>query len=358
MRRLLPLLLLLAGCYSYVRPPAPNPLIATRSVTTPAGRLQLDAQGALRLGPAQGDIAAALGVVLAEANGEVTVAAVRTDTPGHVVTLEVGDALLEARPLAPWIAPDALPPGPGIIVHTIDDLRGLAIGVPDLAVALRVRRGGVEAVVLQPLREPELVATRPWLPELAGRYGLEVARLDDWPATRLPAGAGPEDYLVTRVLEGGAGALLGFRPLDVIPNDGGAFDLRAGDHDPEYPEEALAALRATPVQLLAASGATKEVLLEEPTAPIDVGFMDLFNVQTDGWRSRVGLLPLDLLFHCSTDRYYDPRTDTIATTTRWSFLTVFQVRTLSGGAEEVTGVRFDAIADEARSSYLRERMTP
>lgn len=360
MSRALPLLLLaLGGCYSYVRPPDPHPLLAPRSLATDAGRLAIDeASGALTLGPAQGDIAAALGVTLAEAGGEVSVAAVRTDTGGHVVTLEPGDVILEVRPLAPWLPPDQLPPAPGIVVTSIEDLRGLAVGVRELALALRVRRGGAEAVVLQPLRAPEPVGVHPWLPAIAGELGVELARLDDWPASRLPPGAAREDLLVTRVLEGGAGCQLGLRPLDVIKDPHGAFGARLGVNAEELPEELVTQLRETPVDVLGADGATKRLVVETPRAPVDVGLLDLFNVQSDGWRSHVGLLPLDLLFHRSTDRHVDPRTGTVATTTRTSFLTLIQVTTLSGGAEEVTGVRIDALVDEVRSSYLREKMTP
>ena len=203
--------LLASGCFAYVRPGDPSSIPATASLATSGGqRLEIDDTGALVLGYAQGDVEAALGVTLVVGASGVTVAAVRSSTDGAVVALEVGDVLLEALPYAPWLPAEMVPlEAAWIPVRDVEDLRGLAVGLTDLELGLRVKRGEQEVVVRQPLRAPTVVATRPWSPELATQLGADLCALHDWPASRLPVEARPEDYLVVRVQAGSAAALAG-----------------------------------------------------------------------------------------------------------------------------------------------------
>lgn len=366
MRALVLLLPLVAGCYSYVRPGDTSPLPAAGFVLTRGGqRLDVDAAGGLMLGHAPDDIEAALGVSLEAGAGGLTVTELRQGTEGHVVALEPGDVLLEARPLAPWLPAELRVEGaPGIEVRELDDLRGLA-AVEGLELGLRVRRGDREVLLRQPLRRPTLVATRPWAPALAAELGVELARLDDWPASRLPAEAGPEDYLVVRVQAGSPAAVAGLRPLDVIDNDEGLFDLRLGNIPPELAavaEQLRAALDRDPAARLTTvrrtDGRSAALELTPPRAPRDSGLLLLWGYQANHVRSHFGLLPLDLLFHHATDAAYDPLTDTFSVGRRWSLLTIFQVQSAKGGAHEGLHVSVNPFADEPRLRYLLERIIP
>lgn len=359
--------LVLQGCYAYVRPGDTTPIPARGWVETSGGqRLDIDDSGALVVGYAPGDIEAALGVTLAESKDGVRVAAVRSQSGGAVVSLEAGDVLLEARPLAPWLPPDrVVDDAAPIVVRELDDLRGLAVGVEGLEVELRVRRGDRELVVRQPLHAPSLVAARPWAPELAGRLGVELARLDDWPESRRPRGAGPGDYLVVRVGAGSPGARLGLRPLDVIENDRGLFDLHMGNFPPEMApivDAIKVQLEQDPelqlVSVRAADGRVKRLALRPPEAPRDSGLLLLWSYQANHVRTHLGLLPLDLLFHHSTDASYDPLVDDFSVGRRWSFLTLFQVQSTSGGAQEGLTFRLNPLIDEVRARYLGERAFP
>lgn len=361
------LLLLTPGCYAFVRPGDTTPLPAWGWVPTANGqRLDVDDSGALVTGYAPADIEAALGVTLAPSSDGVTVAAVRSSTDGAVVALERGDVILQVRPLAPWLPPDQTAQGAAPIeVRDVDDLRGLAVGIEGLEVELRVRRGGEERVVRQPLRAPTVVATRPWAPALADALGVQLARLDDWPASRRPQAAGPEDYVVVRVAAGSPGARAGLRPLDVIDNERGLFDLHLGNIPPELTPiaDALRAqLEQDPeLQLItvrAADGRVKRLELHPPEAPRDSGLLLLWGYQANHVRTHFGLLPLDLLFHHSTEATYDPLADAFSVGRRWSLLTLFQVQSATGGAQEGLTFRMNPLIDEVRSAYLMERVFP
>lgn len=363
-RALVLLLPLLTGCYAYVREGDPTPLPAAGWVGTRGGqRLDVDDSGALVLGHAPGDIEAALGVTLEERDGAVTVAAVRSSTDGAVVLLEPGDVLLEVRGLAPWLPDEAAEGAMATPVREVEDLRGLAIGLPDLALELRIRRGGREGRIRQPLRAPTPVATRPWAPELAAPLGVEVVRLDDWPASRLPGGATPGDYLVTRVQAGSHGALAGLRPLDVIVNADGRFDVLMGNLPPQLEplrDEVMAQLREDPANLVtrvrATDGREKALELERPRAPRDSALPLLYSYESNDLRAHLGLLPFDWLFHRSVSHAYDPLSDGVARSTRWSFLTIVQVQGLDGGAEHGASFRVDPLIDEPRLRYAIERL--
>lgn len=366
MRRLVvcSLLLLAPGCYSYVRPGDTTPLPGWGWVPTAGGqRLDVDDSGTLVSGYAPTDIEAALGVTLAASADGVTVAAVRSSSDGAVVALEPGDLLVEARPLAPWLPPDQRAPDAApIAVRDLDDLRGLAVGVEGLELELRVRRGQDDLIVRQPLRAPTPVATRPWAPALADALGVELARLDDWPASRRPDGAGPEDYLVVRVAAGSPGAVAGLRPLDVIDNERGLFDLHMGNIPAELgpiADALRAQLEQDPeLQLItvrAADGRAKRLALRPPEAPRDSGLLLLWGYQADHARAHLGLLPLDLLFHHSSEATYDPMADAFSVGRRWSFLTLFQVQSATGGAQEGLTFRMNPLVDEVRAAYLMDR---
>lgn len=354
-----------SGCFAYVRPGDPSSIPASASLATRGGqRLEIDDSGALVLGIAQGDVEAALGVTLEESAAGVTVAAIRSSTDGAVAALEVGDVLLEALPFAPWLPAELVPLEPSWIpVREVEDLRGLAVGLTDLEVGLRIRRGGQEAVVRQPLRAPTVVATRPWSPELAAQLGADLCRLNDWPASRLPTEAQPEDYLVVRVQAGSAAALAGLRPLDLVRNDQGVFDVRMGNLPAELSElrdafgsaaEDDPALRVT--HALTPDGRDKALELELPGPPRDSAVPLLYSYEANEVRSHLGLLPFDWLFHHATDVEYDALTDTFAESTRWSLLTIFQVQSVTGGAQEGLSLRLDPIIDEPRLRYAIDRL--
>lgn len=354
-----------SGCFAYVRPGDTSSIPASSALATRAGqRLEIDEGGALVLGYAQGDVEAALGVTLEEAAGGVNVAAIRSSIDGAVVALEVGDVLLEALPYAPWLPPELVPVDvAGIAVRDLEDLRGLALGLAGLELGLRVRRGDREVVVRQPLRAPTVVATRPWSPELAARLGADLVSLQDWPASRLPVEANPEDYLVVRVQAGSAAGLAGLRPLDVVRNDQGVFDVRMGNLPAELSElkdafgsaaEADPALRVT--HALTPEGRDKALSLELPPPPRDSGFLILYDYEANEVRSHLGMLPFDWLFHHVTDVEYDALTDTYAESTRWSFLTIFQWQSVTGGAQEGSSFRIDPLIDEPRLRYAIDRL--
>lgn len=364
---LLSLLALTPGCYSFVRPGDTTTIPAWGWVKTAGGqRLDVDDSGALVAGYAPGDVEAALGVTLASEGDAVTVAAIRSSSDGAVVALEPGDVILEARPLAPWLPPDHAADGAApIAVHGLEDLRGLAAGIEDLEVELRVRRGGEELLVRQPLRAPTVVATRPWAPALAEALGVELVRLDDWPASRRPEGAASEDYLVVRVGAGSLGARAGLRPLDVIDNERGLFDLHMRNIPPELEPVAdalVAQLEQDPelrlITVRAADGRAKRLELAPAEAPRDSGLPLLWSYQADHARTHLGLLPLDLLFHHSTEATYDPLADAFSVGRRWSFVTLFQVQSATGGAQEGLSFRMNPLVDEVRAGYLMERMSP
>lgn len=379
MKRLALLLLLLAplpGCRSHLRPYDPTPLATAESRPTAGGeRLLLDEDGALLRGHGVGDPAGALGVELAQLGSAVVVGAPR---PGREAAgLVQGDELLFAVPVAPWLPgpaprqadavraggplPDA--PGPaGFPIRSLDDLRGLAIGVEGLAVDLVLLRSGQRQVVRVTLVASEAVAARPWTPALADPLGVSLVRLDDWPADRRPAGATAQDLLVTRVARGGLGCKAGLRPLDLVRGEGGRFDVRMGSFPPFLPEELTDAIRAAPdwrqATVVRADGREATLVLPEPEAPTDVGFPLLFVYQSDGLAWHVGLLPFDLLFHASGESEHDPRTDTVGEQSRWSFLTTFQVQEIEGGADDVATVKIDPVFDEARMRYASWLLDP
>lgn len=366
-RLLLAGLLLTQGCYSYVRPGDTTALPAWGWVPTQGGqRLDVDDAGALVSDYAPADIEAALGVTLTPGDGGVLVAAARSSTDGAIVALEPGDVIVEARPLAPWLPTElSVPDAAGVPVRDLEDLRGLAVGVEGLELELRVRRGDEHVVVRQPLREAALVAARPWAPALADALGVELARLDDWPASRLPEGAGPEDYLVVRVGAGSPGARAGLRPLDVIDNERGLFDLHMRNIPPELAPIAdalLAQIAQDPelqlVTVRAADGRAKRLELRPPRAPRDSGLLLLWSYQADHARSHLGLLPFDLLLHRSSDAQYDALADDFSVATRWSFLVLFQTQSASGGAQEGLSAQVNPLVDQSRGNYLFERLMP
>lgn len=375
MRLLLPLLLpLLCGCHSFLRDGDPRPLPATPRAATGGGRLLLAEDGALALGHGQGDIEEALGVDLSIVDSRVVVAGLRAGREG--VQLLPGDALLFAVPVTPWLpapataeadavrsgAPPPDAPGPaGIPVRTIDDLRGLAAGVEGLAVDFVIERAGKRGVCRQPLAPSEPIATRPWHPEKTTPLGFDLVRLEALPAARRPAGAEPQDLLVTRVERGSRAAVAGLRPLDLVRAEGGVFELRMGVLPPDVPPQMVEQLREAAdwrqVTVVHADGREETLTLPEPEAATDVVVPpSLASVQSDGLRQHVGLLPFDLLFHYAERTDHDPRTDSPLVEWRWSLLTFIQVQGVEGQALDVLSVRLDPVLDEARGRYLGELM--
>lgn len=374
MKHLLLLLPLLCGCHSFLRDPDPRPLPGFPRPAEGGGRLLLSEEGALVHGHGQGDIEEALGVDLSIVDSRVVVAGVRPGREG--VQLLPGDALLFAVPVTPWLpalasaeadavraggpAPDA-PGAAGIPVRTLEDLRGLAVGVEGLAVDLVIERAGARGICRQPLAPSEPVAARPWHPEKTTPLGFDLIRLEGVPAARHPAGAAAGDLLVTRVARGSRAAMAGLRPLDLVRGEGGLFELRMGLLPPDVPPQMVEQLREAAdwrrVSVVHADGREETLTLPEPEAAIDVVVPpSLASVQSDGLRQHVGLLPFDLLFHYAERTDHDARTDTPLVEWRWSFLTFVQVQGVEGEALDVLSVRLDPLLDEARGRYLGELM--
>lgn len=354
-------LLALGGCtYDYVRPMDRRGIPAATAARTHGGQeLLVDEDGSLFWRP--GDVAAALGVTLADGPGGVTVAAVGTEV---ATGLEVGDRIVLVGPLPPGLdlaVVERLPPpeppelrGRGHEVSSLLDLRGYAL-CPVVLDLLVVRRGR-ELALRWPVAQPEQVARPLWMAAATRQLGFEACRVDDLPAHLVPAHATPGrgDVLVTQVALGSPVGVDGLRPLDVVASVGQARDAVELFGVTEFGQ-----LDGVRVRVLRPDGSERELLLPWPTAPLESeGLLGLWVVEQDPTRSHVGVGPMDLLFHYHDELQYEPRSDAYLERASWSLLTVFQATSVEGdGRMDYDMVKVNPISDEARGAYFAELMS-
>lgn len=273
---LLPLLVVLTGCHSYLVPFDERPLLAPHPLAAANGeRLDVDPAGGLQVRPARGDLEAVFGVGLqASAAGLVVTHRLRPGTPlrpdDRIVAAvgvvppatniegfaEAVEARAKGTPPGPRPAgrggrpeanPDEPPPPPKPVelpappadakalraqraahrVRALDDLRPYLVA-PGACLDLVVVRSGAEVVVRQPLAEPhQWLPVRLWSPHATRWHGIDLVRVEDLPPEHRPADASLRDFLVVRVARDAPAGRAGLRPLDVVSN-GDAFYLLGG----------------------------------------------------------------------------------------------------------------------------------
>lgn len=377
-------LLVLAGggCRSYLQPYDRTPLPA-RTVETQGGARLEAADGELALLPAARDVGAMLGVALEDGPGGVTVVErlrktaplLEDDRIVLVAALLPFDAAAERRRVVArmdektrrHVTVDIEPPAqpeppvarsfaelrrkPGAHeVRAVADLTGYTAGVGWAVLDLGVRRGGEELVIRAKLvEERRPVEAKSWRRAETRALGIDVVSLEDWPPERLPAHATPRDLLVTRVAKSSRVGLAGLRPLDVVKRGDmtdPAIGLVAEHHGVEEAR----------LRVVHPDGAEKEIpVAAGRREPVDVWFPFLLSYQDDGFRSHVGLGPLDMLLHFSSEETYEADMDRYDATRRYSFLTTLQVWSQRTAGGKTRDWRFDPISvDSVRMQYFEE----
>ncbi len=300
------------GCKSYLVPfdhrPIPGPPVATRG-----GDVLEVEDGNLFVRP--NAIGPALGVVLENGEDGARVAACLREGTGLVPGDEIVAAAARAGTIASPCSFRANGPTPTAAVRSLADLEVFRGVVGSVHLDLEVRRAGQAAFVCATPRferrpVPIVRVRLGW----AEALGLELCSLEGWPERLLPERAGQGELLVLRVARDSPFGVQGVRPLDTIP-----------------PPRMMPAGRE---------------------APLDVWFPFLLSIQDDGRRKHLGIGPLDVLFHASESREYNPDTDAYVVKSRWSLFTLLtRVSERSvGGTTRRT--RFDPGPDEARTRYL------
>lgn len=408
-RALLLVTLLAPGCHSYLVPFDERPLPAPEPVETRGGeRLDVDGRGQLVLRPAAGDVAAALGAGLFEAeDGLVVTHRVRPETAlrpddrivfaaahlrgdGAAVRRDYERAVeREVRPDPAWIdelherGRGAGPPSE----RSFDAWSPSQVAAPgeDEALAPAARGDDVPG---RPLPTPAELRARPDGHPVAALADLEGYLVGlGWLELDLVVVRGGEEVVVRQELAEASEALPVrlWRPatarwhgLDVVrvadlpaarrpllADDADYLVVRVARDAPAAraglrpldvvdPDalEALVDERAdTEPVVRAPDGREKRLRFQPREAPTELWLPLLGSYQSDGVRTHMGGGPLELSGHYSSKWEYEPTTDSYVQTFRWSFGAWIQgagVRRASGVDEEY-GIN---LLDGARARYF------
>ena len=340
------------GCHGYLRKPRRQLLPSGALLTRDGSELRAD-QGTLRLRIAPGDIEGILGVSLSETDaGLLVVDQLRGNTP-----LRSGDRLTTV--LAATDSPytlSAIHSDPAAEpIDSLPTLAPYALTPEGQALHLAVQRGGEEVAIAIPINRQLPLKGNAYAWFISSKYGIELIELDNWVDGSLPRHANSGDYLVLAVQEDSPAALAGLRPLDVIPvppsrdRDLIRARLREGRFGTLGSSDGFRVLR---------QDGEHRIAVTPYYEPQNIWIPLIFSYESDGRRSHIGLGPLDVIYHSSSQKEYDVDSDAFVTRSRWSLLTCFRgVRhELPTGTSEDLGVSL--ILDPARTLYLGEYLTP
>jgi hypothetical protein len=403
--------LLLSGCQSYLLPPSHESL-PTRTVSTRGGDALEANDGELFLHVGAHDIATALGVALEESGGGVFVVnRLRDDTE-----LRAGDRIvhvsalsLDAERLALKLAVNESNPitrderlarvveerertpltrmraeNLGTPVRGVHDLQGYTAGYGWAVLDLGVERAGEEIVCRAWLkdRRQRLTVTKPPalkvsvgplarhdLRDWARYMGVELTGMSEWPSSLRPTHAAPEDHVVSRIERDSPAALAGLRPLDVITRARSFVEESSSFGWTDYDDLAFLPFR-TPITasdfprrfsavkwsltVRSADGGTREIDAVKRTDHTDFWIPFVLSLQSDGTTSHFGLGPLDMIFHHSARKSYDPETDVYGIKSRVSFLTAFHHEEKTSPRGGPRWLDTWPIADRVRGEYSVE----
>ena len=411
---LLPLCTMTVGCHSYLTPVGSEPIAALPVETVGGDLLEVDGEGKLWVRPGRDRIGAALGVQLAEnAQGVVVSASSPSKADGKIIDthdwvsqdlpfphLAAGDRIVTVAAVVPpsgwrptrsslkrlrkrgldnterkiidthdWVSQDlpfeALHPRTtwqqvrsapqAHDIDTLDDLQGYTSAYGWLTLDLAVERNGREVVVRLPLTAGKRQVASSPLETKAWRTGFRMHQITDpdirvrprhaSAATSANAASSEADwvaqnrssFLVTYVATNSLAAVQGLRPFDAIVAD-------SADQVTD-PNQILTRIRR--------NGHKRAFTPLPKPDPTDIWIPFLFSYQADGRRSHIGIGPFEALFHYSSKHTFDPATDSVDKTWRWSALT-----TIFGNGEKGKSGRIReagvAIFDPARLLYFSD----